>query len=87
MRKHATRSEDDPRHVGEPSVENYDEHLLTECDAILQTLLEVWTDRAASHILDPHPELVLLLMVILLCNLKDQKDYTYVYLGAGKLCL
>ena len=54
---------------------NSDEHLLTECDAVLQTLLEVWADGAAGHVLDPHPELLLLLMVILLCNLKDKKDY------------
>lgn len=46
--------------------------LLAEDDAILQALLEVLSDAHPRRLLDPEAELLLLLLVIFLSNLKER---------------
>lgn len=50
------------------------EDSLAQYDAILQTQLKVFSNRHASNILDPVPQLLLLLQVILLSNLQIQNN-------------
>lgn len=47
-------------------------HLLAQHDSILQTLHEAISDLLASHILDPQPQLFLLVGVVLPCKLREE---------------
>lgn len=47
--------------------------LLAQDDSILQAFLEVRPDGGTGDVLDPDPQLLFLLRVILLCNLCGQR--------------
>lgn len=54
---------------GETSGRRAQRCLLAQDDSVLQAFLEVGPDGGAGDVLDPDPQLLLLLRVILLCDL------------------